>query len=112
MNAIQNLDVICQRVVECYKKIYGDAIKEIYLYGSYARGDFDEDSDIDFAAIVKGERLELQKKRHKVLDETLKMDLEYDIITSPNVIPADEFEKYKKEVPYYRNIVREGKRLD
>lgn len=111
MNAVPNLDIICGRVVDSYKKVYGDDIQKIYLYGSYARGDFNEDSDIDFAAIVKGERGELQKKRNKVLDETVRMDLEFDIITSPKVIPASDFEKYGEELPYYRNIKREGKIL-
>lgn len=111
MNAVPNLDIICDRVVDSYKKVYGDDIQQIYLYGSYARGDFNEDSDIDFAAIVNGERGELQKKRNKVLDETVRMDLEYDVITSPKVIPASDFERYSEELPYYRNIKREGKLL-
>lgn len=111
MNAMPNLDKICERVVNCYKKIYGDKIQGIYLYGSYARGDFDEDSNINFAAIVKGDRKNLQEKRHKVLDETVRMDLEYDVITSPQVISAADFEKYGKEIPDYRDIVREGKRI-
>ena len=112
MNAMPNLEIICSRVVDSYKKVYGDDIRQIYLYGSYARGDFNEDSDIDFAAIVNGERGELQKKRNKVLDETVRMDLEYDIITSPKVIPASDFERYSEELPYYRNIKREGKLLE
>lgn len=36
MNAMPNLDIICKKVVEWYKKIYGDKIFGIYLYGSYA----------------------------------------------------------------------------
>ena len=53
MNAMPHMDEICRRVVAAYRKAYGSDIEAIYLYGSYARGDFDEDSDIDFAAIVK-----------------------------------------------------------
>ena len=62
MNAIPHLDIICHRVVESYRRAYGDSVRAIFLYGSYARGDFDEESDIDFAAIVDGERLDLQRK--------------------------------------------------
>ena len=113
MNALPNLDIICNRVVNSYKKVYGDDIQGIYLYGSYARGDFDEESDIDFAAIVKGNRLDLQNKcRDSVWTVANELDLEYDVITSPIVIPFDEFSKYKDELPYYMNIVKEGKRLD
>ena len=111
MNAMPHLEEICKRVVAAYRKAYGDDIEAIYLYGSYARGDYDEDSDIDFAAIVKGERLDVQEKRWEVRDYTNRMDLELDIITSPTAIPAGEFERYKDELPYYRNILKDGIRL-
>ena len=111
MNALPNLDVICQRVADSYRHTYGDALQAVFLYGSYARGDFDEYSDVNFAAIVAGERLELQNKRHQLWDETNDLDLEYDVITSPKVIPLAEFEKYKDISAYYRNIQREGKRI-
>jgi len=95
-----------------YRCVYGDDIEAIFLYGSYARGDFDEDSDLDFVAIVKGERVNLQQKLNYILDDSVKMDLEYNVISSPNVIPQDEFYKYQNELPYYRNIYKEGKRID
>ena len=111
MNAMPNLDIICQKVVECYKKIYGNKIKAIFLYGSYARGDFDEESDIDFAAIVEGEKPQWNKKRHKLVHETGEIDLEYNVFISPKVISSEYFDKYFIELPYYRNILKEGKRL-
>lgn len=112
MNAMPHLEIICEKIVDCYKKIYGDDIQGIYLYGSYARGDFDEDSDIDIVAIVKGDRLDLQDKcRNSVWALANELDLEYDVLTSPTVIPADEFDKYFSELPYYQNILKEGKRL-
>ena len=112
MNALPHLDVICQRIASSYRRVYGDAIEAIFLYGSYARGDFSEDSDLDFVAIVRGERLNLQQKLNQVLDDTVKMDLEYDVISSPTVIPVDDFQKYQAELPYYKNIFKEGKRID
>ena len=112
MNAMPHMEEICRRVVAAYRKAYGDDIEAIYLYGSYARGDFDEDSDIDFAAIVKGDRLDVQKKRWQVRADINRMDLELDVITSTKAIPADEFEKYKSQSGYYKNILREGKRLE
>ena len=111
MNASARLDDICQRVVNAYFKVYGDKVQAVFLYGSYARGDFDEASDIDFAAIVDGTRTELQKMRSHLWNEANKLDLEYDILTSPMVIPLNEFEKYKEYSMYYQNIEQEGKRI-
>lgn len=55
------LHLILQAVIQAYQAIYGDSIVKIVLYGSYARGDYQEDSDIDIVAIVPGERESLQK---------------------------------------------------
>ena len=112
MNAMPHMDEICRRVVAAYRKAYGDDIEAIYLYGSYARGDYDEDSDIDFAAIVKGDRLDVQKKRWQLWSDANEIDLAFDVLTSPTAIPAGDFEKYKTQSGYYKNILKEGRRLE
>ena len=111
MNATSNLEIICQKVVDCYKKIYGDKIRAIYLYGSYARGDFDEESDIDFAAIVEDEKPQWNEKYEELVHKAGELDLEYEIFISPKVISSEHFDKYFPELPYYRNILKEGKKL-
>ena len=42
----RQLDKITEQMRECYFSIYGTNVVKIVLYGSYARGDFDEGSDI------------------------------------------------------------------
>ena len=83
----------------------------IFLYGSYARGDYDDESDIDIAAVVRGRRQELQYKLKQMWDISAEIGLQNDVVVSPVVIPYDEFEKYKDILPYYRNIVKEGMRI-
>lgn len=105
------LSKISKEMVECYRVVYGNDIVEIILYGSYARGDYAEGSDIDIVAVVHGSRADLQKKLKAVWDISAELGLENDIIVSPTVIPYDEFVKYKKTLPYYRNIAEEGKKI-
>ena len=95
-----------------YEQVYRDNIIDIYLYGSYARGDYDAESDIDFAAVVKGERLDLQRKLKAMWDIAADLGMERDVVISPTVIPYSEFIKYKDELPYYRNIIREGLKIE
>ena len=102
---------LSQKVLNKLKLLLGDRIKKIRLYGSYARGDNSEDSDIDIVAIVKGNRLLLQDKLRTVWDLSADIGLENDAIVSPTVIPYDEFEEYKEVLPYYRNIAKEGLRI-
>ena len=105
------IDVITEIVKKAYLDAYGNDLVEIFLYGSYARGDFDEFSDIDFAAIVKGSRTALQSGLKKVWKETGDIGLEYEIMISPVVIPLDEYQEYKQDLPYYRNIDKEGVKI-
>jgi predicted nucleotidyltransferase len=48
------LDLMEQYVCEI-QKIYGSHLRKIILYGSYARGDYKDDSDIDIKPIAKNE---------------------------------------------------------
>ena len=105
------LNRIIKAMVECYRVVYGSDIVEIVLYGSYARGDYAEDSDIDIVAVVHGSRIDLQEKLKMVWEVSAELGLENDIIVSPTVIPYDEFVKYKQLLPYYRNIAEEGKKI-
>ena len=102
------LNTILSRMSEAYRTIYGDEIKKILLYGSYARGDNEKYSDIDIVAIVDGERSDLQSKLTDLWDVSSDLELEYATIVSPTVIPYDEFNKYKDVLPYYKNIENEG----
>ena len=105
------LNILLKEIAAIYRKVFGDDIVKIVLYGSYARGTFDAESDIDIAAIVKGEREELQRKLREVWVLSSDLELEYETILSPTVIPYEEFEKYRNDIPYYRNIEEEGIRI-
>lgn len=99
---------ITSQLVDVYRNIYGDDIVEILLYGSYARNEETDQSDVDIVAIVKGNRLDLQKKLKIVWDISADIGLENDVVVSPTVVPFDEFEKYREILPYYMNIDKEG----
>lgn len=105
------LNILLKEIAAIYRKVFGDDIVKIVLYGSYARGTFDAESDIDIVAIVKGEREELQRKLREVWVLSSDLELEYETILSPTVIPYEEFEKYRNDIPYYRNIEKEGIRI-
>lgn len=63
-----------QRLLKIYAEgisgIYDKDLKSILLYGSYARGDFREDSDMDIMILVNLSEEEIQKTRRKVSDYT------------------------------------------
>lgn len=67
---------------------------------------------MDVVAIVHGDREQLQQDLYRVWDASNDLELEYDTILSPTVIPYDEFQRYRLDLPYYRNIDTEGIRLN
>lgn len=105
------LNNISKQISRSYRSVYGDSIVAIYLYGSYARGNYTDESDIDITAIVKGNRADLQEKLKLVWDISAEIGLENDVVVSPTVIPYAEYEEYKEILPYYMNIQKEGKRI-
>ena len=102
------LNSILQKLIQIYRSVYGENLVQVILYGSYARGDYHTDSDVDVVAIVHGERTVLQEQLKQVWDASSELELEYDTVLSPTVIPYEEFERYREDLPYYRNIAQEG----
>jgi len=107
----KKLKKVLELLVQSYRDVYGSNIMDIILYGSYARGDYTEESDIDVVAVVHGTRIELQKKLKNVWDCAAEIGLENDVILSPTVITYDEFVRYRNTLPYYKNIAEEGKKI-
>lgn len=104
----QELNMICNSVYKKIKNIFKDRLVSVILYGSYARGDNDKESDIDIAIIAKGTRIELSKYRDAMVEVMSDFMMEYDALVSLTEIPEDDFIEYQNVLPYYRNIAQEG----
>lgn len=109
--SVENLDELFDLICMKTTSIVGSELEEIILYGSYARGDFDSESDIDIALIVNTSREGSVKYRKKMAELMSDISLEFDMLVSISCIPQNDFETYKEVLPYYRNINKEGVRL-
>lgn len=87
--------------------LFGD-IKDAYLYGSYARGDCHSESDIDILLSVPLSAERIAQRRMDMAKITSELSLEYDVTVSVAVKPAEQFERYKTLLPYYKNVISEG----
>lgn len=85
--------------------LYGERLTGVYLYGSYARGEADEDSDID-VAIVLGGPVDARKETHRVIPLFSDLSLRENCLLVPFFLTDEEY----RATPYavHRNIVREG----
>jgi predicted nucleotidyltransferase len=93
---------------ECFDIIYAQRIKEMILFGSYARGDFEAGSDIDLLLLL--DHLDdMETERARYMPVVCELSLKYDTVVS--VIPM-EFETYQtRKTPLIMNVQREGVRL-
>jgi predicted nucleotidyltransferase len=78
-------------------RIYGNQLKAVYLYGSYARGDARPDSDIDVLMVLKGKfnYIEMLKRSD---DFAATFSLENDVVISRAFVSAKEYKE--KQTPF------------
>ena len=106
----QTIQEIMKKFTEAAKQTYGSRLREVVLYGSCARGDFEPDSDIDIMVLLDIPSDDIRKERNKILDISDKLDLAYDTVLAPVFQSAETFDRYLPVSPFYQNIRREGVR--
>jgi predicted nucleotidyltransferase len=74
------LNQVTTQVSESLQRIVGDKLRKVYLYGSYARGDYNEGSDIDILALVDADNETIRKLENEVTDYVSDIGLENDIL--------------------------------
>jgi len=102
-------EIINQFVAEV-NKILGDRVKKIILYGSYARGDFNEGSDIDIMILTDFTDDEIVQYRSEIVQIAydIEWDNKFDIHLSPLVKNVDRFNYWLEALPFYMNVQKEG----
>ncbi len=82
-----------------------DAI--LILYGSYARGDYNEESDIDLLILVDKEKV---TRDDKIKISYPLYDIQFDmgVLISPLVVSKKFWQVNPKVTPFYENVTREG----
>ncbi len=91
--------------------IYASDLKTVILYGSYARGDFNEDSDIDIMILVDLDDEAIQSLSHDLSDATYDFNCKYDVLIMPIVKNKEHFEKWLRAYPFYNAVNNEGVEL-
>lgn len=90
---------------ELKKRLGKDKIR-LTLYGSKARGDFHDDSDIDILVVSE----KLTAKKHQIIsDLATDIFLETQIDVSPHIYSREEYQKLVSlQTPFMLSIQRDG----
>lgn len=90
------------------KSMLGNKLSKVIVYGSYARGDYRENSDVDVMVLVKLTESEIKKIVPIIYDIAYDIELEKGIHISVVVKNEEQFEYWMDTLPFYRNVSKEG----
>ncbi len=105
---IEENRVLLERYIEELRKIYGNHLKQIILYGSYARGDYRDDSDIDLMVLVDLPEGEMDCYSDELSEVGFEYNVSYGIWIMPVVKNIEHFQDWCGEYSFYNNVMKEG----
>ena len=107
----ENLKLALQEFVTHAEKIYAGHVKQIILYGSYARGDYREDSDVDIMVLVDLPQDSLWEYRKQMMNEVFDINMERETLVVPTTVNMEHFQEWLPLYPFYQNVINEGVEL-
>ena len=100
------LGLALQELVPGLRKIYGDLIDRVILYGSTARGTQTEESDVDVAILLHAGAT--KEMREQMLDLVVDLELACGKVLSVLCIDYEKFIEWQDTLPFYKNIRKDG----
>jgi predicted nucleotidyltransferase len=101
----KKLEKILKELRERLFDVYGKRLKKVILYGSWARREATEDSDIDISIVLEGE-VRPGREIDRINDVICEIELKYDVLISVYPVSIDRFQNLNS--PLLINIKKEG----
>jgi predicted nucleotidyltransferase len=94
------------RFADELRRRFGRAVIDVRLFGSFARSEADEESDVDVAVVM--DRADW-RTRCKVIDLATDVGLPFDLLISPTIFDHETYQRWRdQERPLVMDIEREG----
>ncbi len=101
-----DIQIVTSDLKKSIEKLYGQSLYKLVLFGSFARGDFDEESDIDILMVLENENVRPFQEIDKITPIVSNYLNKYQRFFSILPVSRSNFEKYN--FPLYKNIRLEG----
>ena len=102
------LDHILATVAKQAQSVFGSRLEQVILYGSYARGDFDDESDIDIMILADVNRDDLPSYKPSFRQVTSDLGMKNDVLITVTLRDSQTFHRFLDAVPFYQNVIKEG----
>ncbi len=106
----QEVNAIIRQLCSGLKPLFPLGSMEAILFGSYARGEADAESDIDVMVLVDSSRQDISEKTWEISSVAADLLLDRGVMVSPIVENRRYFQDNIGFLPFYQNIAREGVR--
>jgi len=103
-----NLYKLINELENGLKQIYGDSLRKIILYGSYAREQEANGSDLDLMVLLDLSEEEIENTNEDVLELTVDLTTRYGIFISIVKNNIDFFNEWVDTLPYFKNVISDG----
>ena len=101
------LDILSDVKDEVWE-IFGDKLRQLVLYGSYARSEQDTESDIDIMIMVDESEDGLRNYRYLIADVMGELTIKYGKLISLTEVTYDRYTHFLDVLPFYKRIDEEG----
>lgn len=103
--------IVYSFAVQC-RRILGSKLSKIILYGSYARGDYRSNSDVDVMILVNMTDEEIKMIENDIYDLAFDIEMETGVDISPIIKNEQHYLYWVDTLPFYRNVRDEGVLID
>ena len=103
-----NINSVLNDFLTKVKQLLEERLKKVILYGSYARGDYNNSSDIDIMLLTDFSDVEIEEYRDKISDIAFEIELNTGYIISPIIRNIEIFNVRTGYIPFYHNVEKEG----
>ena len=110
MHTVATMNNILNDFAVGAKDVFGEKLKDVVLFGSYARGDYDDNSDVDLVILADISRDEEKNFTDDIVALMAKIDKKYEyvVLLSPIILSYSFFEQWSDIIPFYRAVKNEG----
>lgn len=104
-----DVESVSRAVVRDLRELYGLRLKRVLLFGSWARGEADEDSDVDLLVVLRGDHVDPVAERRRIANPLWEQSLRVGRVVS--VVVASEKDVEDARTPFLARVAAEGREM-
>jgi predicted nucleotidyltransferase len=102
----KEISALTEEFVSKVGKLYGDRLNKVILFGSYARGEQHEESDVDYMVVLNDDDIKSYNEIDRLSPVMSDLGLKYGFWIS--AIPYTKQKLYFGNTPLGFNVIQEG----